>query len=337
MADLSIVIVNWNTRKLLRACLTSVYTQRCRFGFEVFVIDNASRDGSSQMVRRSFPQVQLIENVENLGFARACNQGLHCAQGRYVMLLNPDTCLLDDTFGVMVAFLDKHPDIGVLGPRIVNADGTVDARCARRLPTLSSELFEKTRLDRRYSRSRLFGTYLMTYWDHNDSRDVEALSGACLMVRREAVEQVGLLDESFFMYGEDIDWCYRNRQAGWRVFYYSNAKILHLGGQSTNLVSEDMGIEALWSLNHFFQKHRGFTYAVAHRLLIAGISLAKQLGFIAGWLLSRNRAHYRAKLRVHRRVLEWAVTGRSPALTSNVREERVHEEADFQASGCGER
>lgn len=312
MADLSIIIVSWNTRDLLRACLKSIYAQRSGLDFEVFVIDNASRDGSPQMVRRDFPKVQLFKNAENLGFARACNQGLRRAQGCYVVLLNPDTRLLDDAFGHMVAFLDKHPDIGALGPRIVDADGSVDVRCARRLPTLAGEFFEKTRLDRRYPHSRLFGRYLMTYWDHNDSRDVEALSGACLMVRREALEQVGGLDEGFFMYGEDIDWCYRIRQAGWRVFYYSDAQIMHLGSQSTNLVYEDMGIEALWSLNRFFQKHYGLTYAVAHRFLIASISLAKQLGFIGGWLFSRNRVYYRAKLQLHRRVLRWAVIGHPP-------------------------
>jgi len=310
--DLSIIIVSWNTRQWLRRCLTSIYAQPWKIDFEVFVIDNASSDGSPQMVRHAFPQVHLIENHQNLGFARACNQGLRRARGRFVVLLNPDTQLLDDAFGDMVAFLDKHPDIGALGPRIVDANGNVDPRCARRLPTLSTELFEKTRLDRRFLHSQLFGRYLMTYWDHNDSRDVEALSGACLMIRREVLDRVGMLDEDFFMYGEDIDWCHRIRQAGWRVYYYSNAQIIHVAGQSANLVYGDMGIEALWSLNRFFHKHHGLCYALAHRILIGSISLAKELLFAGGLLFTQNKTYYRTRLRLHWRVLKWAVMGNSP-------------------------
>ena len=308
MTDLSIIIVSWNTRELLRDCLTSIHTQTPLCDFEIMIIDNASDDNSSQMVRRSFPHVKLIENDRNLGFARACNQGLRRSSGRYAVLLNPDTWVFGNALEKMIAFLDDHGDVGALGPRIVDVDGVVDPRCARRYPTLRSEFFEKTRLDRRFSHSQLFGAYLMTDWDHRDSRDVEALSGACLMVRREVLVQVGLLDESFFMYGEDTDWCYRIRRAGWRVFYYSDAQVAHVGGQSTSPVSEDMGIEALQSINRFFLKHYGPVYALTHRVLIAGISLAKQLLFMSRFLFGHDRAHYRLKLRLHRRVLAWAVS-----------------------------
>lgn len=315
MTDLSIIIVSWNTRQSLQNCLASIYAQPWNIEFEVLVIDNASRDGSPQMVRRMFPQVNLIENVQNLGFARACNQGLRRAQGRFIALLNPDTQVLHNALHNMVAFLDKHPDIGALGPKIMDANGTVDLRCARHLPTLATELFEKTRLDRRFPRSRVFGHYLMSYWDHNDSRDVEALSGACLMVRREVLAEVGMLDESFFMYGEDIDWCYRIHKAGWRVFYYSEVQITHIAGQSTNLVREEMGIEALWSLNHFFRKHRGLGYAIAHRFLIGSISIFKGVLFTIGLLFAPNKGFYKMKLRIHRNVLKWALVGESPSLS----------------------
>lgn len=315
--DLSIIIVSWNTRQRLHDCLASIYAQPWNIDFEVFVIDNASSDGSPQMVRCMFPQVHLVENAQNFGFARACNQGLRRARGRFIVLLNPDTQLLGNALSDMVIYLDEHPDIGALGPRIVNANGVVDPRCARHLPTLATELFEKTRLDRRFPHNRIFGHYLMTYWDHNDSRDVEALSGACLMVRREVVAQVGMLDESFFMYGEDIDWCYRIRKAGWRVHYYNDAQVIHIAGQSTNLVYEEMGIEALRSLNYFFHKHHGFGYAIAHRFLIGSLSLVKELLFAVGLLFTDNRAFYRTKLRIHWRVIKWSLSWRFSSLFSN--------------------
>lgn len=305
MIDLSVVIVNWNVKEPLRRCLESIYEETKGIAFEIFVVDNASGDGSSQMIRHSFPQVKLIENKENVGFARACNQGLCRAQGRYVVLLNPDTWLPDDALGQMVAFLDRHPNIGVLGPRIVDRDGIVDPRCARRYPSLRSELFEKLRLDRRFPHSRLFGDYLMTYWDHKDSREVDALSGACMTIRWEVVEDVGLLDEDFFMYGEDVEWCYRIKQTGWRVFFYTQPTVMHLGARSSQLVAEQMGIEALRSMYLFFLKARGPRYAAAYRILILGLSIAKQVIFLVASLVCRSeeaRRRYRRKIQLHESI-----------------------------------
>lgn len=312
MIDLSIVIVNWNAKELLRRCLESMYEGTRGIAFEVLVVDNASRDGSPQMVRHSFPQVRFIGNEENAGFARACNQGLRRARGRYIVLLNPDTWLPDDALGQMVAFLDEHPNIGVLGPRIVDPDGIVDPRCARRYPSLRSELFEKLRLDRRFPRSRLFGDYLMTYWDHKDSREVDALSGACMMIRPEVVEGVGLLDEDFFIYGEDVEYCYRIKKTGWQVLFYAKSTVVHLGAQSSRLVAGRMGIEALQSMYLFFLKTRGPRYAAAYRVLILGLSIAKQFVFLVGSLVCRSgeaRSHCRRKIQLHKSVLKWAWTG----------------------------
>jgi GT2 family glycosyltransferase len=312
MIDLSVVIVNWNAKEPLKRCLESVYEETTGTTFEIFVVDNASGDGSSQMVRHSFPQVKLVENEENVGFARACNRGLCRAQGRYVVLFNPDTWLPDDALGQMVAFLDKHPNVGVLGPRIVDRDGIVDPRCARRYPSLRSELFEKLRLDRRFPHSRLFGDYLMTYWDHKDPRDVDALSGACMVIRREALDQVGLLDEDFFMYSEDTELCFRLKQAGWRVVYWPAARVRHWGGYSTSRVRDAMGVEALRSTNRLFRKCYGTIPAMAHRLMVATVTVGKLIAFAAGWLAARNagqRARFAHKLALHRRVLRWALGG----------------------------
>ena len=162
--------------------------------------------------------------------------------GRYVLLLNPDTLLHDDALSRMVSFLDHHLGIGVLGCKLLTAEGKIDPHCAREFPTLLGELFELTKLSCWFPRSRVFGSYLMTCWDHGYNREVDALSGACLMVRRAAVEQVGLLDENFFLYGEDLDWCYRFKKAGWKVFYCSEAEIIHIGSQSTQQLKEETAL-----------------------------------------------------------------------------------------------
>ena len=306
--DLSIIIVNWNTKDLLKACLRSVYAETRGLTFEVFVVDNASTDGSPEMVERTFPQVRLIRNAANVGFARASNQALRLSRGRYVLLLNPDTLILDQALVRMVHFMDQHPDVGALGPKILTAEGEVDLRCARRFPSLLSELFELTRLSARFPHNRLFGSYLMSYWDHNDRREVEVLTGACLLVRREAMKQAGSLDEDFYMYGEDVDWCYRLRRAGWQVWYDSHTYIIHLGSQSTRLVQEEMGLERFRSRHALFRKHRGPLYAGIYKALLLAITLAKQAFFWGRALVSRDegrRCRYRDKVRLHGQVLRW--------------------------------
>jgi len=313
MIDLSIIIVNWNTKDLLRQCLHSLYNETQKISFEVFVVDNASTDGSLEMLEQEFPKVNLIRNIENLGFAKANNQAIRHSKGRYILLLNPDTLILDNALAKMVNFMDVHPKLGAVGCKILKIDGTVDFRCARRFPTLATEFFEKTGLSKKFSNNRLFGSYLISYWGHGDSREVNLLTGACMMIRREAIEQVGLLDEDFFMYGEDVEWCYRIQKAGWKVFYYSDAEIIHLGGQSSESVKVEMSIEALKSMNLFFKKRYGPIYAWTHRSLILLITLAKELLFLGAFLATRNakrRSLYRGKIAIHRRVLRWAFTGR---------------------------
>jgi hypothetical protein len=263
------------------------------------------------MVERTFPQVRLIRNAANVGFARANNQALRLSRGRYALLLNPDTVILDQSLVQMVHVMDQHPDIGALGPKVLTAQRAIDLRCARRFPGLLSELFELTRLSARFPQNRLFGHYLMSYWGHDDDRDVDALSGACLMVRRDAFEEVGMMDEDFFMYAEDIDWCYRFKKAGWRVFYYSAAAILHLGNQSSQLARTEMGIERFRSRQRFFEKHCGSSYATLYRGVLLLITLFKQLIFLAGFVRHRGsqRDGYREKIGLHGQVLRWVLTG----------------------------
>jgi len=310
--DLSVIIVNWNVKDLLRECLKSLYAATRGIAFEVFVVDNASTDGSSQMVQGEFPQVHLIENTANLGFARANNQAIRLSQGRHVLLLNPDTVVLPDALTRMVRFADSHLQIGAIGPRILRPNGAVDFRCARRFPSLTSELWEKTGLATRFPNSRIFGEHLMGHWDHKDGRPVDLLTGACLMARREVIDRVGLMDEDFFLYGEDVDWCYRIKRAGWQVFYYADVGIIHFGGQSSASVQLELDMEALRSLNLFFRKNYGALYALAHRLLMLALTLTKG-GYFLGKLLAirdaEKRAIYQHKLKLHQRVLQWVFSG----------------------------
>jgi GT2 family glycosyltransferase len=310
--DLSVVIVSWNVKEQLKACLQSLYEHTQGISFEVFVVDNASQDGSPEMIEAEFPKVQLLRNPANVGFARANNQAIMLSKGRYILLLNPDALLQDDAPSQMVSFLDYNPDIGVLGCKVLTAEGKIDIRCARRFPTLLGELFELTRLSYRFPHSRLFGDYLMTYWDHGDSREVDALSGACLVVRRAAIEQVGLLDENFFLYGEDLDWCYRFKKAGRKVFYYSEAVIIHLGSQSTQQIRGEMGLERFRSRYKFFRKHRGKVYAWLYKVVVFLITVIKEMILWTGFLRSmgaEKRDWYRGKVRLHGRVLLWALKG----------------------------
>jgi N-acetylglucosaminyl-diphospho-decaprenol L-rhamnosyltransferase len=234
---LSVIIVNWNTRELLRECLAElskdegqrtkvVHLSSLIFGpsSEVIVIDNASSDGSVEMVRREFPAVRLIVNESNLGFARANNGGIAASRGRYVLLLNSDTLASASALDTLIAFMDAHPEAGVVGPRLLRPDGAPQPYAFGGDPTLAY-------LARR-GLNRLLRRRYLHDWNTNAIQEVDWVSGACLMARRAAIEQAGPLDESMFMYFEDNEWCLRIRKVGWKVFYDPQAAIVHLGGQS---------------------------------------------------------------------------------------------------------
>lgn len=255
MCDLSVIIVNWNTRDLLKKCLKSIIKNISGMSYEIIVVDNNSSDGSCQMVEREFPQVRLIRNKENLGFARANNQAIKRSQGKYILLLNPDTIVLNRALNKMVEFMNAHLQIGALGARLLNPNGTLHPSC-RRFPTLATAFFENTFLDRLFPRNRIIGRYKMGYWDHDDIREVDQPMGACLMVRRKTIDQIGLLDEQFYMYYEEVDWCYRIKKAGWKIYFIPQAQIIHYAGQSVAVA--DIGgilVEYRRSMYKFYSKH----------------------------------------------------------------------------------
>ena len=239
--DVSVVIVNYNVREFLEQALDSIELASTNLDVEVFVVDNNSADGSVQMVRERFPDVHLIENEENVGFATANNQALREANGRYLLILNPDTLVQEDTLEALVRFMDGHEQAGAVGCRILNPDGTFAPESRRAFPTPSVAFYRLTGLGRLFPKSPTFGKYNLTYLPIDEKCEVDALSGSCMMVRKRAVQQsfsgdrdgAGLFDESFFMYGEDLDWCYRIQQTGWKIYYTPDTQIIHYKGEST--------------------------------------------------------------------------------------------------------
>ncbi|MCU0501483.1 MAG: glycosyltransferase family 2 protein [Anaerolineae bacterium] len=269
--DLSIIIVNWNTRELLRGCLAALTEDGRRktdslsppsvlrppSSVEIIVVDNASADGSVEMVQREFPDVRLILNEGNLGFARANNRGIAASRGRYVLLLNSDTVASPDALEMLVTFMDAHPEAGVVGPCLRRPDGTAQPYAFGGDPTPGYLL--------RRAISRLRGRYLHD-WGTTAIQEVDWVSGACLMARRAAIAQAGPLEEAMFMYFEDNEWCLRIRNAGWKVYYDPQAAIVHIGGQS--LAKNPAARQAYYeSLRYFYRKH----YARTAQLLLAAL------------------------------------------------------------------
>jgi N-acetylglucosaminyl-diphospho-decaprenol L-rhamnosyltransferase len=273
MLDLSIVIVNWNTRDLLRDCLASVLASEGPLSFEVIVVDNASTDGSADMVRREFPQVRLIASEVNGGYAYANNLGLKAQNARYYLLLNPDTLLPPTALAQMVAYMESRSDAGVAGPRLVLADGSLDLACRRGFPTPAVSFYRFSGLSRLFPKSPRFGRYNMTYLDPDKEAEVDSVVGAFMMVRGEAIEQVGLLDEEFFMYGEDLDWAYRMKQARWKVYYNPEVTVLHYK-RAASSHSNRAKFEFQRAMYVFYKKHYAAqTPRPLHALILAGIVL----------------------------------------------------------------
>jgi GT2 family glycosyltransferase len=260
---------------------------------ETYVVDNDSGDGSADMAAEDFPWVQLIRSPENLGYARANNLALRRARGRCVLLLNPDTELGPSALADMLAYLDAHPDTGAVGPKLVRPDGSLDLACRRSFPTPSVAFYRLVGLTRLFPRSRRFGRYNLTYLDPDVETEVDALAGAFMLVRREAVDTVGLLDEGFFMYGEDLDWAYRIKEQGWRIRYNPKVAVLHHKGESSRQSSTRATVAFFRAMRRFYGKHyRRDTFVLLDWLIIATI-----YGRLA-WALLRNALRPPARRRV---------------------------------------
>ena len=281
-ATLSIVIVNWNTRDYLLGALKSIYEAPPALPFEVIIIDNASTDGSAEAAAAAFPQARLIANTENAGYARGNNQGLEASTGRYVLLLNPDVVLPPGGLEKSVAILEAHPDVGALGVKLVNPDGSVQ-RSVRGFPTPGTVLCEALGLSHLFPNSRLFGAYRMTWFAYDREAEVDQPMGTFLLIRRQALEEAGLLDERFPIFFNEVDWCYRARQKGWKILFSPEVEVVHYGGGSTRQVSARMAWESRRGLLDFYRKHyRSPLFAPVYWLAAAA-------SWLQAWWVSRKR------------------------------------------------
>ncbi len=282
---LSIIIVNWNVRDLLRECLRSIEDEKGDLSLEIIVVDSASNDDSAAMVRSEFPSVHLIACTENVGFPRGNNIGLQEARGDYLLLLNPDTVIVDDALAVLVSYLQVNPDVGVVGPQLLNPDGSVQSS-RRRFPTVTTGFFESTWLEG--LASGILRRYYALDLPDDATADVDWLTGACIMGPRSTYEAVGGMDEGYFMYSEELDWCRRIKESGRRVVYYPAAQVIHHVGKSSEQAVTARHINFNQAKLRYFRKYHGrFMAAILRVFLLAGYAWQIALESVKGLLGSK--------------------------------------------------
>ncbi len=322
--DLSIIIVSWNVRDFLAECLDSIAAAPVTrvppdagdapatgdLRVETIVVDSASSDGTPAMIRARYPWVHLLAADENIGFVRGNNRALERARGRHLLLLNPDTVVHDDALNRMVAYLDAHPDVGIVGPHVLNADGTHQST-RRRFPTRAQAFFESTWLQGYAPRGMLDRFYVRDLPD-GGTYDVDWVQGCALMARRAVYEQVGGLDSGYVMFSEELDWCRRARDRGWRVVYLGEAYITHYGGKSTGQVTTNKHIHFQQSKIRYFAKFHGRGFALALRVFLVLSYLAQIALEGCKALLGHNRAMRRDRITTYAHVIRALATGHTP-------------------------
>ncbi len=274
--DLSICIVTYQARDYLQACLRSIVAHTRGVNFEVVVVDNGSTDGTAELLRQDFTGVTLIKNVENRGFTHPANQAMQAAQGDYVLLLNPDTLIYDDAFTLLVGFLQADPQVGIAGPKVLNPDGSLQKPCRRSEARPWDVITYFLGLAERFPHDKRFSGYIMGYLDEDTSHEVQGVSGSCMLIRRAVLDQVGYFDERFFAYQEDADYCLRARKAGWKVYYFPQARVTHFGGQGGSRVQPYRSIWA-WHKSYYlyYRKHFARDYFFVFNGFFYGAMLMK--------------------------------------------------------------
>jgi GT2 family glycosyltransferase len=276
--DISIIIVSYNTCKLTINTLNSISGSQFLYQYEIILIDNASNDSSVSEIKKRYPQITIIENNQNFGYSRANNQGILLAKGRYILLLNSDTIINEETLQAMLAFMDSNPTIGASGCKIVLPDGSLDKACRRGFPTPSASFYYAFGISKLFPNIPRFNQYQLSYLDPDKDYPVDCLVGAFMMVRREVIDQVGMLDEDFFMYGEDIDWCYRIKEAGWGIHYYPYTKIIHYKGASSRKKPYKIIYEFHRAMWLFHRKHYQKKYSSLVNIMVY-MGIAVKFGF----------------------------------------------------------
>lgn len=305
MVDLSIIIVNWNVQALLRQCLQSVLTA-CQtiapLTSEIIVVDSASTDGSAEMVRREFPQVHLIASERNLGYAGGNNTGVDTSQGRYLLLLNPDTVVQPESLALLINFLESHPQVGAVGPRLLWPDGTTQSS-RRRFPTPGTLFWESTLLGQWFPQNRYAQYYHLADGSPDQPQRVDWVVGAALLLRREAWQQIGPIDETFFMYFEETDWCRRAVQAGWEIHYLPSARVTHFEGKSSEQVLAARTLRFQRSKLCYTRKYFGPGWAVLLRIFLWATFAFQWAEEGFKWLIGHRRALRRERLSAYAQVL----------------------------------
>jgi len=284
--DLSIIIVNYYLEDFLTDCLNSIFNTINSLQYEVILVDNGSHRQSIEEIKRQFPQLSLLSNEKNVGFARANNQAIKRAQGHFILLLNPDTIVIDKAIETMVSFLRDHPRAGAVGPKLLNPDRSIQYSC-RSFPNPWTFLFNRySLLTKLFPHNPFSRRYLLSDWDHGSLREVDWISGACLMTRREVLSQVGLLDEGYFVFNEDVDWCRRMRDLGWKVYYLPQAQVIHYINSSNKKTDNRLIIARHRGMIHYFHKY--YRVSLVIRLLVDSIIITRAL-FLLSWnLLGRS-------------------------------------------------
>ena len=254
--DLSIIISNYNTKDFLAVCLDSIASHLKNVSYEIIVVDDASGDGSSDIIEKNYPQIILLRNKMNMGYSKSYNRGTKAAKGKYILHLNSDTTFSKPfDFSLLIKYLEIYPDIGILGVKIIKDNGKLDLPCKRSFPTLVNVFFQSTGLAFLFPQNKIFGNYYLSYLTENKIHEVDCLMGAFMLIKKEVIDEIGYIDERFYMYGEDIDFCYRAKKRGWKIVYYPKVSITHHHGGTTR----QKGISSLWLFHYamyqYYQKH----------------------------------------------------------------------------------
>jgi len=311
----SVIIVSWNARNYLEQCLTSLTEEVCRCSMEIIVVDNASADGSPECVESRFPHVRLIRSGANLGFAKGNNLGIAHSKGRYLCLVNSDVKVLKDCITRLVDYCEQHPHVGMVGPRIMGGDGKLQRSC-RGFPGLWNMLCRALALDTLFPRAGAFCGYALSHWSHDTTTPVDILSGCFWLVRRDAVDQLGGLDEGFFMYGEDMDWCRRFWSGGWSLIFVPDAVAIHYGGASSANAPVRFAVELQKADLRYWRKHYNVLMAGVYFLILCLHNLIRIMAFaIAAGLRDKNRPLYWHKVLMSAACLQWLFFRRKPLET----------------------
>ena len=308
--DLSIIIVNWNSKEYLEKCIESILLWTIDIRYEIIVIDGASFDGCGEMLQRCFPQARFIQSKENIGFAKANNAAFRESSGRYILFLNPDTELINPAINIMFDYIRKAPNNGAIGCKLLNADKTIQTSCLQAFPTILNQFLDSEILRRLWPKALLWGNTLL-FGVQIKPGEVQGIAGACIMVKRSIFEKIGFFSEDYFMYAEDLDLCYKIKQAGYTNYYIPDATVIHFGGGSTQNSPSDFSVVMMReSVCRFMRKTGGNVYALVYRvsMLISAICRLALLAIVFPlYLFRRGGESWNGSFRKWKAILAWSL------------------------------